>query len=149
MSDQSYRPTLRASHRNRFQPRRLPTLAHWIVRCDCGNEKTINGKSLGRPTLSCGCLQRDYAKAPKPNRINIASAQDLSCTAKALLSGFGGFGDSVDSLQIISHTLGSNELAATCPFLARTIRQSHGPRGLLWHNVAPKQIFNLRRLLPG
>jgi hypothetical protein len=43
-------------------------LAHWVCLCDCGTEKVILGKSLGTPTLSCGCLQKEWASQPKPER---------------------------------------------------------------------------------
>lgn len=33
---------------------------YWNCRCDCGNEGTVNGKSLrSGATQSCGCLQRE------------------------------------------------------------------------------------------
>jgi len=32
---------------------------HWHCKCDCGNEKAINGKSLKRGlTKSCGCIKK-------------------------------------------------------------------------------------------
>jgi hypothetical protein len=35
----------------------------WLCKCDCGNEKTIEGASLRRGvTVSCGCYQREIAK---------------------------------------------------------------------------------------
>lgn len=37
---------------------------HWNVSCDCGNTKTINGKSLRRGlTKSCGCLNKEVVKS--------------------------------------------------------------------------------------
>lgn len=40
--------------------------ATWLCVCDCGNEKVISAHQLRRkrsPTQSCGCLQRERAKA--------------------------------------------------------------------------------------
>lgn len=38
--------------------------ALWRCKCDCGNEKTINGAQLRNgSTRSCGCLQHDIASA--------------------------------------------------------------------------------------
>lgn len=39
--------------------------AVFLCKCDCGNEKMIMGRCLTtktRPTLSCGCLQKEKAK---------------------------------------------------------------------------------------
>lgn len=35
---------------------------HWLCRCDCGNERIIQGSALrqGR-TQSCGCIRREHA----------------------------------------------------------------------------------------
>lgn len=33
----------------------------WLCRCDCGNTKVVQGYSLGKYTVSCGCLQRETA----------------------------------------------------------------------------------------
>lgn len=38
--------------------------AHWLCKCDCGNEKIIIGSNLLRnkkPTISCGCYSRELA----------------------------------------------------------------------------------------
>lgn len=37
--------------------------SHWLCRCDCGQEKVINGKNLeyGK-TNSCGCLKKEFYK---------------------------------------------------------------------------------------
>lgn len=36
--------------------------AHWLCRCDCGNERIIQGSALkhGR-TRSCGCIRKEHA----------------------------------------------------------------------------------------
>lgn len=42
----------------------------WFCVCDCGNECTVFGSALTRskrPTLSCGCLQRDKVSGITPN----------------------------------------------------------------------------------
>lgn len=42
----------------------------WFCVCDCGNEAVVLGSSLtrrNRPTLSCGCLQRDKVSGITPN----------------------------------------------------------------------------------
>lgn len=42
----------------------------WFCVCDCGNEAIVLGSALTRskrPTLSCGCLQRDKVSGIKPN----------------------------------------------------------------------------------
>lgn len=36
--------------------------AAWLVQCECGTIKTVIGSNLGH-TRSCGCLQRELAKA--------------------------------------------------------------------------------------
>ena len=37
--------------------------AHWLCRCDCGNEKIVNGKGLRcGDTKSCGCAKIERAK---------------------------------------------------------------------------------------
>lgn len=33
----------------------------WRCKCDCGNEKVVSGKYLGKGTRSCGCLSRELA----------------------------------------------------------------------------------------
>jgi hypothetical protein len=40
----------------------------WLCRCDCGNEITVRSDALRgkRPTLSCGCLQRDRVSRTYP-----------------------------------------------------------------------------------
>ncbi len=36
------------------------SVSFWLVKCDCGVEKTVNGQSLQRgTTASCGCLRRE------------------------------------------------------------------------------------------
>lgn len=35
----------------------------WRCKCDCGNEKNVSTKFLGRDTLSCGCLGRERRQA--------------------------------------------------------------------------------------
>lgn len=42
----------------------------WFCVCDCGNEVTVLGSALTRrkrPTLSCGCLQKDKVSGITPN----------------------------------------------------------------------------------
>lgn len=40
-----------------------PLRAHWLCRCDCGNDTTVAGKSLRRKlTTSCGCYNRELAR---------------------------------------------------------------------------------------
>ena len=42
----------------------------WFCVCDCGNEAVVLGSALTRnkrPTLSCGCLQRDKVSGITPN----------------------------------------------------------------------------------
>ena len=40
--------------------------AHWICRCDCGNETTVCGKDLRRGFIgSCGCLRSEFARSMK------------------------------------------------------------------------------------
>lgn len=34
----------------------------WLVKCDCGTEKVVIGRNLGRVVKSCGCLYRDTRK---------------------------------------------------------------------------------------
>lgn len=44
--------------------------AQWFCVCDCGNECVVLGSALTRskrPTLSCGCLQRDKVSGITPN----------------------------------------------------------------------------------
>jgi hypothetical protein len=37
--------------------------ARWLVRCDCGHERTVLGEHLRRGyTTSCGCLRREHAR---------------------------------------------------------------------------------------
>lgn len=31
----------------------------WLVRCDCGTEKTVAGNTLGKGSESCGCLHKE------------------------------------------------------------------------------------------
>lgn len=31
----------------------------WVCKCECGNEVIVQSSSLGRGTLSCGCLQKE------------------------------------------------------------------------------------------
>jgi hypothetical protein len=49
---------------------RIPTKtssAHWLCRCDCGQEKRIDGQNLRKGlSQSCGCLQKE--RASKANR---------------------------------------------------------------------------------
>lgn len=47
----------------------------WLCQCDCGNQKTVlvNQLSGKRPTQSCGCLQREKARA-----VGAATAKDRS-----------------------------------------------------------------------
>lgn len=37
----------------------------WLCRCDCGTDAVMTTHKLGKknPTLSCGCLQREFARA--------------------------------------------------------------------------------------
>jgi hypothetical protein len=35
----------------------------WACRCDCGNEKNIQGSNLGRATTSCGCAHSEELTA--------------------------------------------------------------------------------------
>lgn len=40
--------------------------AKWLCRCDCGNEKVVNGPELNcGDTQSCGCLRSDVKKTDK------------------------------------------------------------------------------------
>lgn len=36
--------------------------AYWICKCECGNEITVRGNTLGKNTLSCGCLKKEQDK---------------------------------------------------------------------------------------
>lgn len=39
---------------------------HWLVRCDCGQERSVSTAHLnGGKSRSCGCLQRDRASETK------------------------------------------------------------------------------------
>ena len=43
---------------------RYATKGHWVCRCDCGNEVNIDTRFLNSGhTRSCGCFQKDRAKA--------------------------------------------------------------------------------------
>lgn len=43
----------------------------WKCRCDCGEKKIVNGKSLKRgATQSCGCLQRERASEARNRAVN-------------------------------------------------------------------------------
>lgn len=41
----------------------------WLVRCDCGKEKIVNGTDvrIGR-TRSCGCLKKDHGEATRSGK---------------------------------------------------------------------------------
>lgn len=48
----------------------------WFCVCDCGNECVVLGSALTRskrPTLSCGCLQRDKVSGITPNNYEFSS----------------------------------------------------------------------------
>jgi hypothetical protein len=43
----------------------------WLCRCDCGKEKRIDGRALGRkenPTRSCGCIAKEVTRAANVRR---------------------------------------------------------------------------------
>lgn len=42
-----------------LEPVRTEKYLYWRCICDCGTEKLINTRSLGRHTHSCGCLRRE------------------------------------------------------------------------------------------
>jgi hypothetical protein len=45
--------------------------SYWLVRCDCGETKTVQGKALHRGvTKSCGCLHDSLSAAAKLGRLN-------------------------------------------------------------------------------
>lgn len=46
--------------------------AHWLCRCDCGNEKVIrSGAMVSGETVSCGCARRG-ARSPKIRAQSVA-----------------------------------------------------------------------------
>lgn len=50
----------------------------WLCACDCGNEVVVLGSSLTRskrPTLSCGCLQKDKVSGITPNNYEFIDDQ--------------------------------------------------------------------------
>lgn len=55
--------------------------AYWLCKCDCGNEKVINGKSLmNGATKSCGCILKDkeYISSNKGIFKNKYNSYDLT-----------------------------------------------------------------------
>jgi hypothetical protein len=52
----------------RFVELRKPRGAFWLVKCACGTEKILQGSAIGKPALSCGCLQKEATSGPKLER---------------------------------------------------------------------------------
>jgi len=44
---------------------------YWLCRCECGNEKVIAGRHLGKATKSCGCLSRSKGGLRAKPKIDI------------------------------------------------------------------------------
>lgn len=50
--------------------------ARWVVKCDCGTVKEVNGQSLRNGSIkSCGCLQRERVEAARARHVAIRQAE--------------------------------------------------------------------------
>lgn len=55
----------------------------WLCNCDCGNNVVVYGSALTRkkrPTLSCGCLQKDKVSGITPNRYEFTNEYAIGYT---------------------------------------------------------------------
>lgn len=58
--------------------------AQWLCSCDCGNNVVVYGSALTRkkrPTLSCGCLQKDKVSGITPNKYEFTDEYVIGYTS--------------------------------------------------------------------
>lgn len=56
----------------------------WLCSCDCGNDVVVYGSALTRkkrPTLSCGCLQKDKVSGITPNKYEFTDEYVIGYTS--------------------------------------------------------------------
>jgi hypothetical protein len=54
------------------------THSQWLCRCDCGQEKIVDGSNLASSTRSCGCLRREVATIHGHGRVGRQSPEYIT-----------------------------------------------------------------------